>query len=116
MALDPALLHTIVLTTLTYYDVLSGRQTCALQTPRIALHFMKALHFLREKLSLDNNAMKISDITSSAVLGLAICAYMSGEREAAEYHLSGLRAIIKLRGGVTVFWRNKTLLIELFRY
>jgi len=115
MTFDPVFLHTIVFTTLTYHDSLLGRQDCAPTNTQISLHFTKTLRLFRERLILEDDGAKFSDITIFIVLGLAIYAYLTGERKAAEYHLSALRTIIDFRGGLSVFWHNEKLLFELFR-
>lgn len=78
--------------------------------------FTKALRLLRERLILENDETRFSDITLTTVLGLAVYAYLTGEREAAQYHLSALRTIIDFRGGLSAFWQGGKLLLELFRY
>jgi hypothetical protein len=115
MTFDPVFLHTIVFTTLTYHDSLLGRQDYAPTNTQISLHFTRTLRLFRERLILEDDGAKFSDITIFIVLGLAIYAYLTGERKAAEYHLSALRTIIDFRGGLSVFWHNEKLLFELFR-
>ena len=116
MAFDPIFLHTMIFTTLSYHDSLRRGQSSAPRDTQLSLHFAKALRLLRERLILQNDEIKFSDITLSTVLGLAVYAYLTGEREAAEYHLSALRTIIDFRGGLSAFWHSGKLLLELFRY
>lgn len=116
MAFDPVFLHTMIFTTLAYHDSL---RRCPSYEPRgtqLSLHFTKALRLLRERLTLPNDETNFSDITLSTILGLAVYAHLTGDREAAEYHLSALRTIIKFRGGLGAFWHSGKLLLELFRY
>ncbi|KAJ8098755.1 hypothetical protein POJ06DRAFT_141415 [Lipomyces tetrasporus] len=104
----------MVSTTQTYFDLLLGRQSCA-DSPWASPHLSKALRLLRERLTLGDDEVKVSNITASVVLALAVHAHIMGEREAAEYHMAGLRKIVNLRGGVTTFRDNGKLLIELLR-
>lgn len=115
MAFDPIFLHTMIFTTLSYHDSLRRCQSYAARDTQLSLHFTKALRLLRERLILQNDETRFSDITLSTVLGLAVYAYLTGEREAAEYHLSALRTIIDFRGGLSAFWHSGKLLLELFR-
>lgn len=116
MAFDPIFLHTMIFTTLGYHDSLRRCESPASRDTQLSLHFTQALRLLRKRLILDNDEMRFSDITLSTVLGLAVYASLTGEREAAEYHLSALRTIIDFRGGLSAFWQSGKLLLELFRY
>lgn len=116
MAFDPIFLHTMIFTTLSYHDSLRRCESHASRDTQLSSHFAQALRLLRERLILDNDEMRFSDITVCTVLGLAVYAYLTREREAAEYHLSALRTIIDVRGGLGVFWKSGKLLLELFRY
>ncbi|RAO69826.1 uncharacterized protein BHQ10_005838 [Talaromyces amestolkiae] len=115
MAFDPIFLHTMIFTTLGYHDSLRRCESPASRDTQLSLHFTQALRLLRKRLILDNDEMRFSDITLSTVLGLAVYASLTGEREAAEYHLSALRTIIDFRGGLSAFWQSGKLLLELFR-
>lgn len=115
MAFDPIFLHTMIFTTLSYHDSLRRCQSYAHRDTQLSLHFTKALRLLRERLILQNDEERFSDITLSTILGLAVYAYLTGEHEAAEYHLSALRTIIDFRGGLIKFWHSGKLLLELFR-
>jgi hypothetical protein len=115
-AFDPVFLHTMIITTLTYHDSLQRRQSYTITNTQLSTHFTTALHLLRQRLILEDDGIKFSDITISTVLGLAVYAYLTGERKAAECHLSALRTIIDFRGGLDVFWHTGKLLLELFRY
>uniref|UniRef100_A0A093VR38 Uncharacterized protein n=1 Tax=Talaromyces marneffei PM1 TaxID=1077442 RepID=A0A093VR38_TALMA len=115
MAFDPIFLHTMIFTTLTYHDSLRRCRSYAPRCMQSSLHFTKAIRLLRERLLLESDETKFSDITLSTVLGLAVYAYLTGEDKAAEYHLSALRTIIDFRGGICAFWHSGKLLLELFR-
>lgn len=115
-AFDPVFLHTMIFTTLTYHDSLQRRQSYTITNTQLSTHFTKAVHLLRQRLIFDDDGTRFSDITISTVLGLAVYAYLTGERKATECHLSALRTMIDFRGGLDAFWHSGKLLLELFRY
>ena len=115
MSRDAAYLHSTVLMAQTYFDCISGRGNFTLR-PAATLHASKALKHLRTRLSLEDDSAKISDMTVSVVLALAIHAQMMGDHTSAEHHMRGLRRIVDLRGGLANFegYHGK-LLLEILR-
>lgn len=83
-------------------------------TPTARLHFQKGLKLLRERLSGEDDEMKISDSTMAVVAKLASTAHIDGDYQAAKYHMEGLRRMVDLRGGLGTF-KDTFLLVEILR-
>ncbi|KAK3326081.1 hypothetical protein B0H66DRAFT_550028 [Apodospora peruviana] len=120
---DPVYLHTMVSTTQDYFGFLASRGPYSLGSKlapppfRRSPHVVKALSLLRERLALrDQGKLLISDTTICVVMTLAVHAHVLGDREAADFHLAGLRKMVTLRGGVSRLRDNAKLLIELLRF
>lgn len=82
--------------------------------PAAMLHFQKGLKLLQERLLGADDETKISDETMSAVVKLASAAHFNGDHEAAKQHMEGLRKMVDLRGGISIF-QNTQLLVEILR-
>lgn len=107
---DPVYLHTISFSVQTYFDLIGSRQR-----DRVSEHFIQAVHLLRERLALQDEAIKISDPTVAVVLTFAGHAVVTGDFETAKHHLLGLHQIFNLRGGASSFDHNPKQLIEIYR-
>lgn len=78
------------------------------------LHLQKGLELLRERLLGSNDEAKISNCTIAVVLKLASAAHFNGDCQASKQHMEGLRKMVDLRGGLSVF-KGKHLLVEMLR-
>ncbi|EXJ89127.1 hypothetical protein A1O3_02191 [Capronia epimyces CBS 606.96] len=117
LELDAAYLHVVMFAAAVFRNKVSGRQAFATNTNQDAtatVHFLKGVQILRERLSLGDKSTHSSDSTIAAVSTLAMSALFMGEDETFKHHMSGLRKMVNLRGGIAAFKGNK-LLSEIFR-
>ncbi|KAH8901408.1 hypothetical protein GQ53DRAFT_6281 [Thozetella sp. PMI_491] len=111
LGLDPLALHITACATDMFVDKVLRRQDIR---PAAILHLQRGLKLLRERLLGDDNDIKISDSTMTAVLKLANVSHFSGDLETATHHMEGLRRMVELRGGLDVF-KDENLLFEILR-
>jgi hypothetical protein len=82
--------------------------------PVAMLHFQKGLRLLRARLLGEDGEIKISNSTMDVVLKLASTAHFDGDYKASRQHMEGLRRMVELRGGLSVF-KGRRFLTELLR-
>lgn len=83
---------------------------------KISLHYPRALHLLRERISLGDETKTMSDSTIMVVLVLALHARVTGDHIAAKQHMEGALKITNLRGGLGGEDVRPMLAMEIFRY
>lgn len=110
---DATYYHLTLFAAEAFIDTVLGRQNLQLNN-KATRHFVIGVQLLREKLLLGDEDIKISDSTIRVILLLATGAHHKGDYVTAKKHMDGLRKIIDLRGGATVF-RYKKLLQEMAR-
>ncbi|RYC59651.1 hypothetical protein CHU98_g6555 [Xylaria longipes] len=114
LAVDPAFLHATIFTCLYYYEMsLSRRPSC--ESQRVRHHYHKAVSLLRERLLCDDDDIRLSNNTISAVLSLAGQAFHSGDLKSAVNHIQGIRRMVDLRGGFSSITTNEKLIAEVSR-
>jgi len=79
-------------------------------------HYLETLRLLRERLTHEDDQVRLSNSTATVVMGIAGHAYVIGDSKSAKHHVRGLFKIITLRGGVIPFKKNTKLLLEILRY
>ncbi|EXJ95173.1 hypothetical protein A1O1_00292 [Capronia coronata CBS 617.96] len=114
MAYDAAYMHAVVFSTQAYISRVSGGETPT-ATRRTLEHHSRTLRLLRERLSAENEAQKISDSTLLVVLYLARHAHFTNDNDSARHHMQGLRKIVDMRGGLRAFSYNQKLVMELLK-
>lgn len=110
---DAAALHITIFAMEGFVDRILHRQETN-SNPAAMLHFQKGLKLLRDRLLGADDETKISDSTMSAIVKLASAAHFNGDHEAAKQHMEGLRKMVDLRGGISIF-QNTQLLVEILR-
>ena len=124
LAADPAYFHTMVFTTVDYFDLISGKKPQATPGSGAAAsenralaspHSVKALGLLRQKLASGRLEEIVSTVTLTVVLALAHNAHIKGENAAARHHMGGLKRLLGLMGGLRGFWAYPKLIIEVLR-
>lgn len=104
---DAAALHITIFAMEGFVDRILHRQESN-TNPAAMLHFQKGLKLLQERL------LGADDETMSAVVKLASAAHFNGDHEAAKQHMEGLRKMVDLRGGISIF-QDTQLLVEILR-
>ncbi|KAM7187329.1 hypothetical protein V8F33_011319 [Rhypophila sp. PSN 637] len=121
MGHDAVFLHTMINTAEDYFMLQTGSRAHGASSPnpratgRELGHLSKALGLLRERLIQAEQEEALSDDTICAILCIATTAREFGDYVAAFLHMSGLRKIVDLRGGITGLRGSGKLLIDLFR-
>ncbi|KAI1387869.1 uncharacterized protein F4822DRAFT_294691 [Hypoxylon trugodes] len=111
--LDPTTLHITAFAVQGFVDRVLRRQESS-TNPAAIMHFQKGLRLLRERLLGNDDIIKVSNSTISAVMKLASVAHFDGNCEASKHHMEGLSKMINLRGGLDVF-KGTLLLMEAVR-
>lgn len=111
MFFDAVYLNATVFATMTFAGLLSSQSN---QTA--GSYFTTTLQLLQERLSLQDEKLKVSDPTLMAVWTLAMHSVFVGEYRTARQHISGLRKMIELRGGLDNLRGNTKLIIEILKY
>jgi len=93
---DRICLHVILYATEGFFKSRPGEDRSYLEL----LHYAEALRLLRERLSVPEDELCISDSTIMVVLTLAGAAEFTGDREAAMNHRDGFSRMVSLRGGL----------------
>ncbi len=109
---DAAYLNAMIYSTQNFFDLEVGSRRQPSQGP--AVHFVKAVRLLRERLVLGDDPLRFSDTTLSVVLTLAVHAHAMGDGDTERHHMEGARRIVDLRGGIPSL-TNMKLLIEFLR-
>ncbi|KAH6708293.1 hypothetical protein EV126DRAFT_408595 [Verticillium dahliae] len=94
--LDLAYLHSILYTTSFFYDNLKGEQS-----KRTEFHSYRTIQELNKQLADPTTAL--TDSTTTVVMGMALMAEGFGDVESAHLHITGLKQIVALRGGMKSF-------------
>ncbi|KAH8658251.1 hypothetical protein BX600DRAFT_468862 [Xylariales sp. PMI_506] len=119
LVFDSLYLHFMLFTSQYYIDAMSrskaNRQFHPSNQPRAWPHFLKTLSLLRERLENGSDRERISDSTTSVVMGLAGHAMLMDDFKAAQHHLDGLFKIVNLRGGPAALRTDAKLLIEIIK-
>lgn len=113
---DNMALHINAYAIQSFIDRILNHNPAHLVNPVAMLHQQKGLVLLRQRLNGDDDEAKVSDDTISVVLKLAGAAQFDGDDEGSKLHMQGLRKMIDIRGGVSVFEGNSKLLVEIWRY
>ena len=114
MLFDAAYLHAVCFTIQTYFDGIFARTRSAEARRRDCVYYAKTVEILQERLTLDDDSVRLSDSTIMTVLALSGHAYTMGDYESANHHNSGLLKLVTMRG-VGAFLQNTKLLIEIIR-
>ncbi|CAM1505951.1 Fc.00g115880.m01.CDS01 [Cosmosporella sp. VM-42] len=102
---DRVYLHSTLFSIEAYLDDYLGRPPSSLTQ----FHLLKTLRLLQERLAADTPE-SISDPTLMVVVVLGLTAELVGDRSAAENHITGLKGMIDLRGGLeTLRFENSRL-------
>lgn len=113
---DPAYLNAVLSASHAYYDYLAGMEpTTVHQRLHSSRYLSRCLQILRERLSDEDDNLRLADTTVMAILCLASYSSRVRQEETSSQHLKGLRQIIDLRGGIRSMRGNSKLLIETFR-
>lgn len=115
MLSDAAYLNALCFTVPTYFDGLSGRVRSLESQRRDWMHYAKTVKLLQERLSQDDDSLRLQDSTIMTVLILSGHAYTLGDYESADIHINALLKLVNMRG-IGTFLHNTKLLIELVRY
>lgn len=115
MLFDVAYLHAVCFTIQTYFDRFLARTRSVEAQRRDRVYYAKTVRILQERLTLEDDTMRLSDSTIMTVLALSGHAYTTGDYESANHHNSGLLKLVSMRG-VDTFLQNTKLLIEIIRY
>ena len=83
-------------------------------SPTAMMHFQKGVSLLRERLQSEDLGITSTDSTIGTVLKLTTAAVFSGEHQMAKQHMQGVRKLVDLRGGFSVF-DGKFLQLEMLR-
>jgi hypothetical protein len=110
LAIDPVYLHTMIFGAKYYFHSISSCRPM-----RIDPHFITALRLLRERIEGDDDDLKMSTTTITAMMSLAGQALLMGDLKSSRNHLKGLCKIIGLKGGMTTCMDNTKLVIETLR-
>lgn len=110
LTFDPVYLNAVIFGAQAYMDLVLGRSR-----KRSLEQMLKTIRLLRNRLSISNGNISVSNPTILVVLTLAHIAHLTGEHITAEQHLQGLCKIINLRGGISAFQNTSQLLTELLR-
>jgi hypothetical protein len=113
LGFDPLYLHAIIFSTHQYFESVRGGTIAP--NRRIAIHLHKTLRLLRDRLSGDNDQVRLSPCTAAVVMTLAAHAHFISDSASSKHHLLGLQKIVQLRGGIASFSDHK-LAIELLRF
>ncbi|KAK7722860.1 hypothetical protein SLS63_009134 [Diaporthe eres] len=98
---DLAYLHSVLFTTSFFYDTLAGHKSESTK-----YHSYRTIRELNKQLADSETAL--SDTTTTVVMAMALIAACFGDLESAHIHVTGLKRIIDLRGGITAY-RNRRL-------
>lgn len=112
LEIDAAALHITAFAVQGFVDRVLRREDVI--TPAALLHFQRGLRLLRERLSQEDDNMRLSDTTMSLVLKLATTAHFDGDFRVSKQHMKGLRKMVDLRGGLAAF-KGNSLLAEMLR-
>jgi len=107
---DVAFLHSILLTICAIHDSVRAQPLARITR----FHLQRTLHLLNRKLA-ERDGYRI-DSTVHVVITLALMAGLFGDHAAAQSHMSGLRQIVRLRGGLEQLRRTPKLHFTIDRY
>lgn len=118
---DEAYLNSILFTVSAFQDLLERRTKGPMKgttwsssfSPQTQLYLRKTIALLQQKI--ENTAEQISDVTAAVVVSLAMMAGASGDDEACEAHVEGLKKMVKMRGGLDGFQSNRQMQMKLSR-
>lgn len=105
---DLAYLHSILFTTSFFYDTLTGQKS-----DNTKYHSYRTIRELNKQLA-DSRAA-LSDTTTTVVMAMALIAACFGDLDSAHIHMTGLKRIIDLRGGMASFKSRPLLQAKLYR-
>ncbi|KAK6383444.1 hypothetical protein LTS17_002736 [Exophiala oligosperma] len=114
MLSDVAYLNAMCFTIQCYFDGFFGRTRGIAAERRDRLYFAKTIRILQERLSLDDDNLRLSDSTIMTVLVLSGHAYTTGDYESAHNHISGLLKLVSMRG-IDTFLQKTKMSIEIIR-
>ncbi|KAK4948641.1 hypothetical protein LTR10_012645 [Elasticomyces elasticus] len=116
LTLDAAYMHAAVFASQAYIFHTSNQET-PVAARRAVVHHSAALRLLRERLSAPKEEDKISvtDPTILVVLYLTLHAHFMVDCKTAKHHMSGLRKLVDMRGGLMAFNYNTKMVIELLK-
>ncbi|KAE9382213.1 hypothetical protein N431DRAFT_394076 [Stipitochalara longipes BDJ] len=106
---DAAYVHTAVAISLVIRDFLLKRETSKITS----FHLRKAIHQLNKNLS--DEKLSVSDVTVAVVMILGLASGISNDLVAISAHATGLREIVRRRGGLDSFFNNPQLQIGMAR-
>ncbi|KAK3688708.1 hypothetical protein B0T22DRAFT_460111 [Podospora appendiculata] len=119
LTFDTIYLNAMICASQDYFDMLTKRgialQSYAAPSIRASPHFIKALSLLRQRLAVEDEETKFSKMTICTIMTLGAHAYFMGEYTTARHHLTGLRKIITLRGGLVTLRDAEKQLVEVIR-
>jgi hypothetical protein len=107
---DPEYAHTVLYVSRTYFSCIQNQSF----GPKILTHINRATHQLQTLLC--EGSPVITDGTMLTVLGLALVSLNFGDLEAAKKHVSGMRDLIRFRGGIQTLSQKHSLQIKCCRY
>lgn len=110
---DPACFHFTVFIAKAYFNCIHGQRGKGGTT--VLVHSVKALTILQQRLARSDHELPISDSTILVVVGLTMAATAAGDLETAQKHLTGLRKMVELRGGIPAFTVNRQLQTKILR-
>lgn len=110
---DPACFHFTLSIAKMYQCHVHGRNE---NNSSMALsHSVKALTILQQRLAGGDHELPTSDTTILVVVGLTMAATALGDLQTALMHLTGLRKMVDLRGGISAFTLNRKLQTKILR-
>ncbi|KAK1979064.1 hypothetical protein LZ30DRAFT_751698 [Colletotrichum cereale] len=105
---DAAFLHSILFTVCLLHDSVGGKTS-----NRTSFHVWKTLNLLNRNIS-DKN-LALADSTIATVVSMCMVSEVFGHRDSAAAHVSGMRRIVELRGGIESFRHNLQLQVKICR-
>ncbi|KAJ4289667.1 hypothetical protein N0V90_010996 [Kalmusia sp. IMI 367209] len=111
MLVDPAYLHAACLTTQAFFDGFLGRTRSAEARRQDYVSFATTVKILQNRISRDDDTLKLSDSTIMTIWALSGYAYTQGHHEAAHAHNAALIKLISMRGVDTIFHNKNTKLV-----
>lgn len=119
---DSAYLHSLLFTVSAFQDLVAcggvdvskGGNLSSVFSKRTQVHLRRTFELLQEKLQ--DPEKQLEDVTAATVISLAMMADAIGDTAACEMHVSGLKEMVRLRGGIKALSHNRQLQIKICRY
>ncbi|CAM1500427.1 Fc.00g095890.m01.CDS01 [Cosmosporella sp. VM-42] len=118
---DAAYLHSVLFMVSAFQDLMdlrmagTGRhETWDLNfSPHTQYRLRKTIQLLQERIQ--DHEQQLSDTTTAIIMTLAMMADASGDVEACQMHVAGLKKLVRMRGGLQGFEDNRQMQIKICR-